>query len=148
MIDRAAVVVFVKRIPLEAEPRLLSVTNRAFGGIALPGGKAKEGEAIRTAARREVEEETSLIAFETDLTLLAKGNNALPNSVCEVHMFFARYAWGEPKDIEPGTVHEWVTMAEMLERSPFRAFYEQYLPDGIRHLRPTFWSTPTPISTR
>lgn len=145
MIDRAAIVVFVKRIPFEPEPCLLSVTSRAFGGITFPGGKAHEGEDVRRAATREIEEETRIVTFAADLTLLAKGTNTLVNSICEVHMFFARYAWGEPQDVEPGTRHAWVTMKELLERSPFRAFYERYLPDGIRHLRSTvFCPAPPP----
>ncbi len=150
--SRAAVVLFINRSKL-VEPRILGVTNRAFGGIALPGGKADEGEDMRRAAQREIREETGVVILGTDLTLLAKGDSVRPGSICEVHLFFARHAWGEPRDVEDGTHCAWLTFTELLEMSPFRDFYEKHLPDGIYHLRGTVFANattapPDPNSTR
>jgi 8-oxo-dGTP pyrophosphatase MutT (NUDIX family) len=147
--SRAAIVLFVRH--RYDEPLVLAVTNRAFGGIALPGGKADEGEDMRRAAQREVKEETGITIIPVDLTLLAKGDSVRPGSVCEVHLFYARHAWGEPKDVEAGTEHSWVTMSDLLARSPFKDFYERWLPDGVWHLRATLFAndaTAPPDSTR
>jgi 8-oxo-dGTP pyrophosphatase MutT (NUDIX family) len=149
--SRAAIVLFVKRSV--GEPKILAVTNRAFGGLALPGGKADEGEDMRRAAMREIREETGITILGTDLTLLAKGDSVRPDSICEVHLFFARHAWGQPRDVEPGTHHAWVTTSELLDCSPFKDFYVRWLPDGIYHLRGTIFADamtapPDPHSTR
>ena len=135
---RAAVVVFVRR-RLRGEPQILAVTNRAFGGMSLPGGKVDEGESPRQAAVREVYEEVRVHLRHSDLTQLAKGPSARVDSICEVTIFFARAAWGQPRNVERGTVHQWVTLAELLDVSPFAAFYEQHLPDGVSHLVPTIF---------
>ena len=148
---RAAVVLFTRhRI---GEPLLLAVTNRAYGGMALPGGKAEEGEDIRRCAMREIREETGIVLLATDLTLIAKGDNVKPNSVCEVHVFFARHAWGEAQNIEHGTFFEWMTFHTLLDVSPFKDFYDRHLPDGIYHLRATTFANvsvapPDPTSTK
>lgn len=150
--SRAAVVLFIKRSGVD-EPRILGVTNRAFGGLALPGGKADEGELMRSAAMREIHEETGMTILGTDLTLLAKGDSVRPGSICEVHLFFARHAWGQPRNVEEGTHCTWLTFAELLEMSPFKDFYDKWLPDGIYHLRATVFADmavapPDPTSTR
>lgn len=119
---------------------MLAVTNRAYGGLSFPGGKANEGEDIRRVAIREMREETGVILIGADLTLVAKGDSARPSSTVEVHLFFARHAFGAPRDIEEGTVHRWVTFPELLDLSPFREFYERYLPDGVEHLAPTLFA--------
>ena len=149
---RAAIVLFIKRYGT-AEPRILAVTNRRYGGLSLPGGKADEGEDMRRCAMREIREETGVVILATDLTLIAKGDNVIPGSICEVHMFFARHAWGEPKDVEAGTHHEWVQWFDLLGLSPFKDFYERWLPDSIHHLRATVFASittapPDPTSTR
>lgn len=133
---RAAVVLVTKRFQ-SREPQILAVTNRAFGGLGLPGGKVDDGEPPRRAAMRELHEETRLIVVHSDLTFLLKAPNVIAGEVCEVHMFFARAVWGEPTDVERGTAHAWVTMSELLDVSPFRDFYSQHLPDGVHHLVPT-----------
>lgn len=134
--NRAAVVLVTKRFH-GREPVILAVTNRRYGGIGLPGGKVNEGELPRRAAIRELREETHLIVTHSDLTFLLKATSAAHEPFTEVHLFFARAVWGEPRDIEDGTRHRWVTMGELLDASPFAAFYTQHLPDGVHHLAPT-----------
>ena len=148
----AAVVLFVRRPPI-GNATILAVTNRAYGGMALPGGKVEIGEDIRRTAMREIREETGIVILATDLTLIAKGLSVRPMAKREVHMFFARHAWGTPQDIEEGTHHAWITLSELLDVSPFKAFYEHHLPDGILHLRATVFADisvapPDPNSAR
>ncbi len=148
---RAAVVLFIRRW-LDHEPQILACTNRHYGGLALPGGKADEGEDIRHCAMREVREETAITIMARDLTMIAKADSVRPESIREVHLFFARHAFGEAKNVEPGTTFQWVTMSELLDVSPFGDFYNRWLPDGVHHLRSTNFADaacapPDPTST-
>lgn len=143
---QAGVVIIVKR-SLDFEPRVLAVTNRAFGGISLPGGKTNEGESVRRAAARELREETSVTVLTCDLSQLVTYPNTIREEVCMVTVFAARARWGEPRDVEQGTKHSWVTWFELLDGSPFASFYKEHFPDGVYHLRGTMNETsPAPPS--
>lgn len=155
---RAGVVIILRRT-LEVQPLVLAVTNRAFGGISLPGGKTKYGEDSRRAAIREVHEETGVILLSHDVSRIVEAVNVVKvrcpagacigsgcvscagtnvvDEECMVSVFHARYMFGEPRDIEDGTRHSWVPWFALLDGSPFHAFYARHFPDGILHMRAT-----------
>lgn len=121
---------------VRGDGRILATTNRRYGGFCLPGGKVDPGETPRIAAVRELREETSLIVTEKDLVWLCAGPSATESGRM-VHMFYARHVRGLPRDVEPGTRCEWMTLEALKEVPPFADYYKQWLPDGIDHLRPT-----------
>lgn len=138
---KTAGVVLILRRTLDVQPLVLVVTNRAFGGLSLPGGKVKDGEDPRRAAIREVHEETGIILLGHDLSHVARSVNVISvdgvPEECDVTVFHARHMFGDARDVEEGTTHSWVTWFELLDRSPFRPFYAKHFPDGVLHLRGT-----------
>lgn len=136
---RAGLILIVRDTGKERE--LLATTNRRYGGYALPGGKVDvKDPSPRFAARRELREETGIVAIDSDLTFLFKSINTVTGEDREVSVFFARSVWGQPKNIEPGTEFAWFTFYQFLHATVFKSFYELHLPDGIAHLVPTVMS--------
>jgi 8-oxo-dGTP pyrophosphatase MutT (NUDIX family) len=131
---RAAVVLFTRYHLIQHFNEVLAVTNRKYGGLTFPGGKVEEGEDIREAAVREIREEVGIEIEPLALTWLTSGQSARPESVHEVHLFFARHAKGFAHDVEPGTQHAWLTFEKLCQASPFAEFYRRIFPDGIEHL--------------
>ncbi len=140
---RASVVIATRVLVLHVgppnhnDPLILATSNRRFGGFTFPGGKVNDRETPRAAAIRELREETNLTATEDHLTYLFHHPNTYENEECEVYVYHARQIVGELQDIEQGTTHRWMTWDELLAASPFAAFYQRWLPDGVKHLRPT-----------
>lgn len=137
---QAGLILIVREVLLQ--PReILVTTNRHYGQYALPGGKVEATDpSPRFTAARELREETSLVALDKDLTFLFKAVNRVDSSDREVHVFFARVAWGQPKNLEEGTKFAWFTFSKLLDSSFFAPFYKRHLPDGIDHLMPTAMS--------
>lgn len=135
---RASLVLLLRRGTLDVEPRLLVVTNRRFGGIALPGGKSDPDEDPKRTACRELIEETGVATLSSELSLLVCSMNPHPPAPgVLVSVYLARYSWGQPRNVEWGTKCFWITFEELLRMSPFGAFYEEHFPDGLHHLRTT-----------
>lgn len=115
--------------------RLLTVTNRRWGGFSCPGGKVEPGEGLADAARRELKEETGCDALS--LSQLTGG----------IH-------WDEPKDggfpwfcmafladigdqvptqQEDGTEIGWHTPAQLKSESIYPDWYRYlFKSNGIR----------------
>jgi 8-oxo-dGTP pyrophosphatase MutT (NUDIX family) len=109
----------------DPEGKLLVVYNRRYRGWSLPGGKVEEGEAVEAACRRELEEETGMLANSV-LPLYdgPHGTQVDTTRGSHVHVFRVE-AFGEPREMEEGCPVKWLTRAEFLASSPFAAFYEK-----------------------
>lgn len=142
MMKQAGVVLITRKVsPLrfgEPSREILVTTNRHYGGYSLPGGKVEETDRDpRFTARRELREETSLVAMDSDLTFLYMAMNTVRKEDREVHVFFARSVFGRPRNVEAGTACAWFSFSKLLDNSAFSAYYKKHLPDGIEHLVPT-----------
>ncbi len=135
---QAGIVLIIRDISMQVGPiqrEILVTTNRHYGQYSLPGGKVENSDPDpRFTARRELREETGVVLVDSDMTFLFKAVNTVTGEDREVHMFFARAIWGQPKNIEPGTDFAWMTFHQLLDSSVFAPFYKRHLPDGIEHL--------------
>ena len=116
--------------------KVLTVTNRRYGGVSLPGGKTEPPERTIDAAVRELREETNLTARTEDLVLVASGSTAGLEER-DVLVFLARRTAGFAKSVESGTEVSWLRWDELLAKSPFEGFYRQHFAQGVGHFRDT-----------
>lgn len=116
------------------EHKVLCVTNRHYQGFGLPGGKVEKDEHPRFACEREVEEEVGLTLLDTRQIHKAP---SCTNHDRMVYVYWVAYAVGTVRAVEEGTEVKWMSLDELIECSPFAAFYGSAFPDGIEHLMPS-----------
>jgi 8-oxo-dGTP pyrophosphatase MutT (NUDIX family) len=106
-------------------PKLLTVSNRRWGGFSCPGGKWHEGETLEEAASRELIEETGCEALE--LVPIA-GNLITPQPTDMGPPWFCM-AYGAvigtqlPREVEKGTRPCWRTPKEILAGALYHDYY-------------------------
>lgn len=108
--------------------KMLTVTNRRWGGFSCPGGKIDPGEDEKTAAFRELKEETNLEA--NSLTLIgAYPHDSVPKDGDKTQWlctyFEADVGSQVPQQMEEGTEIGWHTPEELLNNSMYPDFYQK-----------------------
>lgn len=135
--NQASVVLIIREtniptFPVGFQREILTVTNRKFATLCLPGGTVDPGEDPMTTAVRELQEEISVSVQPSSLVYLGKSISKvedLPD--WEVSLFYARSIWGRPTHVENGTEIYWRTWKQFLEETIFRPYYERMLPFGV-----------------
>lgn len=110
--------------------KVLTVTNRRWGGFTCPGGKVDPGETHEQAARRELYEETGLKALN-----LSKIGSFTHNSVpkdndprqWECTYFSADIGDQTPRQMEEKTEIGWHTLQDLRDKSLIPDFYNKML---------------------
>lgn len=147
----AAVVLVIKEAHLKTRPwhenLVLTVTNRHYKGVALPGGKIETQDAgpgrddpIKFGCVREVREEVDLVIAPHNLRLLYKGPGSLETGRL-VFLYHAKRAHQTPRAVEESTTIEWMSWERLCEIGVFAPYYRTAFPDGVDMLKPTEWIT-------
>jgi ADP-ribose pyrophosphatase YjhB (NUDIX family) len=109
--------------------KFLCVWNKRAGGWSFPGGLVEPtggaGDGAETcphAVRRELREETGLIAVSASLVYIGHTNTAKPGRANTVYLYDVD-APGEALLQEEGAPLTLLSEAEFLEQSPFAMFY-------------------------
>ena len=131
---------------IDNDQRVLTVTNRHYGGSAFPGGKVEEqddqpgrnwGPGIPGfACVRELKEETGLIAAPHNLRQVYVGPGSFETGRL-VFMFYVHLVVGAPRAQEPGTKVEWMSWDKLCEVGVFAPYYKTAFPQGIDMFRAT-----------
>ena len=122
---RASVAILVKR-GTGKDCKLLTVTNRRWGGFSCPGGKVERGESLVDAASRELKEETGCTPLKiqeliSGVIFQEPKDNGDP---CVCTTFTADIGDQLPSQQEEGTEIGWCTPARLMEDSIYTDFYK------------------------
>lgn len=153
MQKQAAIALIIRKtdkpkFPVGYRREILTVTNRKYSTLTLPGGKLDPGETPLDAAVREVKEETNLHLSAANLQHIGSSISANAedrNDDCLVHFYFARSVTGLPASVEKGTDIVWCTLEELLSASYFAPYYKRHLPEGIDRFADTVFQGATMI---
>lgn len=108
----------VKLIVINGEREVLIATSRRSGSKRFPGGGIEPGEKVKDAARRELFEETNLVAismiylgviegtFSSKNTTMAHGLR--PGDASKEHYFLINRYSGEPETGDDVSALEWI----------------------------------------
>ena len=109
----------------DENPRLLTVTNRRWGGFSCPGGKVDKGESLMAAARREFFEETGCEAHKLEQWIGGVHYDAPKD---EGPPWFCMAFWANigdqiPTQQEEGTEIGWHTPQQLMSDSIYPEWY-------------------------
>ncbi|MEL7487564.1 MAG: NUDIX hydrolase [Pseudomonadota bacterium] len=119
--DRSGVIVGVGGVVFRGDDVLLIKRGKPpfKGHWSIPGGKLETGETLHDAVRREIAEETSIVA---EIVCLIDVFEAIPGRDAgnDRHMlmidYVARWVSGEPRAGDDAAAAEFVPLAEAIER--------------------------------
>lgn len=109
----------------KTSPRLLTVTNRRWGGYSCPGGKVDPGERLIDAARRELLEETGCRALRLEQWI---GGVHYDDPKDGGPPWFCMTYWAEigdqiPRQMEEGTKIGWHDPRALMNTSLYPEWY-------------------------
>ena len=115
--------------------RLLTVTNRRWGGFSAPGGKIDEGESPDVAAARELKEETGLTALRlVQIGGAVHASQPKDNSYPWFCLaFLADVGAQRPSRQEEGTEIGWHTPSDLRNDGLYPDFYDKIFPIAAIH---------------
>lgn len=110
----------------KAHTKLLTVTNRRWGGFSCPGGKVAPGEKLIDAARRELLEETGCEALKIEPFIggLHYDEPQDGGPPWWAMSFIAEIGDQVPRSVENGGTIDWHTRKQLLEKSLYPAWYK------------------------
>ena len=108
----------------EDKTKLLTVTNRKYGGFTMPSGKPENDEDLEVAAFRELLEETGIKALSLQKLVTIYGT--FNKTIWLNTIFLAEVGEQEPKQVEEGTVPSWHTPQELVELGLHMNWYEKF----------------------
>lgn len=106
--------------------KFLVVTNRKWGGFSMPGGKLHKGETIEEGLKRELLEETGLVAASLrqigGMIHKSQPKDGGPDWFCLAYE--VDIGDQQPREVEAGTRPFWATADEIVKGGLYPDYYE------------------------